>query len=115
MYLFTGSKSTGGFCVTRKGLLAPSKLSNILNDNPSLAEYTQSPGKFTAYKGRAYCWTYISDNAEIVLTEEMMEFLKLSPGMKLLSVRSSNIAFTMGAKGPLIEKAKAYPGEMPEF
>lgn len=45
----------------------------------------------------------------------MMEFLKLSSGMKLLSVRSSNIAFTMGAKGPLIEKAKAYPGEMPEF
>jgi len=105
VYLFTGSKSTGGFCVTRKGLLAPSKLSNILNDNPSLSEYTQSPGKFTAYKGRAYCWTYISDNAEIVLTEEMMEFLKLSPGMKLLSVRSSNIAFTMGAKGPLIRSA----------
>ena len=23
IYLFTGSKSTGGFCVTRKGLLAP--------------------------------------------------------------------------------------------
>ena len=23
---FTGSKSTGGFCVTRKGLLEPSKL-----------------------------------------------------------------------------------------
>ena len=26
VYLFTGSKSTGGFCVTRKGLLEPSKL-----------------------------------------------------------------------------------------
>ena len=26
VYLFTGSKITGGFCVTRKGLLHPSKL-----------------------------------------------------------------------------------------
>ena len=30
VYLFTGSKITGGFCVTRKGLLHPSKLGHIL-------------------------------------------------------------------------------------
>lgn len=30
VYLFTGSKVTGGFCVTRKGLLEPSKLGHIL-------------------------------------------------------------------------------------
>lgn len=34
--LFTGSKSTGGFCVTRRGLLHPSKLSHILDDTPAL-------------------------------------------------------------------------------
>ena len=33
VYLFTGSKSTGGFCVTRKGLFEPSKLGHILTDN----------------------------------------------------------------------------------
>ena len=52
-YLFTGSKMTGGFCVTRQGLL--------------------------------------------------------------LSVRSSDIAFTMGAKGPLLEKAAQLDGEIPQF
>ena len=36
VYLFTGSKSTGGFCVTRKGLLKPSKLGHILTDHPDL-------------------------------------------------------------------------------
>ena len=30
VYLFTGSKVTCGFCVTRKGLLLPSKLGHIL-------------------------------------------------------------------------------------
>ena len=36
IYLFTGSKSTGGFCVTRQGLLLPSKLGHILAETPEL-------------------------------------------------------------------------------
>ena len=35
--------------------------------------------------------------------------------MELLSIRSSDIAFTMGAKGPLLEKAENYDGEIPLF
>ena len=38
-YLFTGSKSTGGFCVTRRGLLLPSELGHILTETPALARY----------------------------------------------------------------------------
>ena len=33
--------------------------------------------------------------------------------MELLSTRSSDIAFTMGDKGPLLEKAENYDGEIP--
>ena len=36
VYLFTGSKSTGGFCVTRKGLLESSILGHILVDTSAL-------------------------------------------------------------------------------
>ena len=32
--------------------------------------------------------------------------------MELLSIRNSDIAFTMGAKGPLLEKAENYDGEI---
>ena len=45
----------------------------------------------------------------------MMAFLRLRPGMRLLSIRSSDIAFTMGAKGPLLEKAERFNGEIPLF
>ena len=34
---------------------------------------------------------------------------------RLLCVRSSDIAFTMGAKGPLLEKAAQLDGEIPQF
>ena len=115
VYLFTGSRSTGGFCVTRRGLLLPSRLGHILTETPELLDYSAPPGAFLTYKGRAYCWIEISKGGEIRLTERMLAFLCLEPGMRLLSIRSSDIAFTMGAKGPLLEKAERFDGEMPLF
>ena len=56
IYLFTGSKVTGGFCVTRKGLLEPSKLGHILTDNPALQNYQTAEDEFVKYKGRSCCW-----------------------------------------------------------
>ena len=115
VYLFTGSKCTGGFCVTRRGLLLPSKLGHILTENPALLQFTAPPGRFLPYKGRAYCWAPISEAGALRLTEEMQTVLQLEPGMRLLAIRSSDIAFTMGAKGPLLEKAARFQGEIPLF
>ena len=106
VYLFTGNKITGGFCVTRKGLLQSSKLGHILCDMPELKNYTAKQGEFIKYKGRSYCWVDISDKGVIYLTEGMMNYLDIKPNMQLLSIRSSDIAFTMGAKGPLLKKAE---------
>ena len=115
VYLFTGSKMTGGFCVTRQGLLLPSKLGHILTGTPALLNYEIPAGAFLPYKGRAYCWAAISASGEIALSEEMLSFLHLEPDMRLLCIRSSDIAFTMGAKGPLLEKAAHFDGEIPLF
>ena len=112
VYLFTGSKVTGGFCVTKKGLLEPSKLGHILTDNPALLNYRTAEGEFVPYKGRSYCWVNISENGVIQLSHEMMNFLNLRIGMELLSIRSSDIAFTMGAKGSLLEKSENFDGEI---
>ena len=112
VYLFTGSKVTGGFCVTRKGLLEPSKLGHILTDNPALLNYQTAEGEFVKYKGRSYCWVNISENGVIQLNQQILNFLNLKIGMELLSIRSSDIAFTMGATGPLLERANNYEGEI---
>lgn len=114
VYLFTGSESTGGFCVTRKGLLYPSKLGHILEETPALLNYASKPGEFIRYKGRSYCWVDISQEGRLVLTKAMMDFLNIASGTKLLSIRSSDIAFTMGARGPLLRRAQNYSGEIPE-
>ncbi len=112
VYLFTGSKVIGGFCVTRKGLFEPSKLGHILTNNPALQNYHTPEGKFVKYKGRSYCWVNISENGVIQFNQPLLDFLNLKIGMELLSICSSDIAFTMGAKGPLLEKVENYEGEI---
>ncbi|WP_232050923.1 hypothetical protein [Arabiibacter massiliensis] len=67
------------------------------------------------YKGRSYYWTDMSEDGKITLTKDMLAFLGIVPGDVLLCIRSSDIAFTMGAKGPLVEKACAYQGDIPVF
>lgn len=115
VYLFTGSKITGGFCVTRKGLLAPSKLGHILMDNPALQNYQTKEGEWIQYKGRFYCWVTITKTGILQFNQEMLKFLDLDINTELLSIRSSNIAFTMGSKGPLLEKAEHYDGTIPIY
>ena len=115
IYLFTGSKSTGGFCVTRKGLLYPSKIGNILQDTPALLHYELQEGEFVPYKGRFYCWVKILPEGMITLPRPTAALLQVETGMALLSIRSSDIAFTMGAKGPLLEKAQNYDGVIDVF
>ena len=46
---------------------------------------------------------------------KIQQRFNLKPEMRLLSIRSSDIAFTMGAKGPLLEKAARFDGEIPLF
>ena len=96
--IFTGSKITGGFCVTSKQLLEQSKLKHILADCPALSQYTLDEGEFVRYKGRGYAWLYISQDGVVRLPENTMRYLNLSCGDILMAIKSSDIAFTMGQK-----------------
>ena len=113
--IFTGSKITGGFCVTTYPLLSNSKLRHILQECPTLRDCQLSEGEFIQYKGRKYAWLAIDKNGTVKLPQSTSEVLELHSGMELLSIRSSDIAFTMGAKGPLLEKAHNFHGEIKRY
>ena len=95
--LFTGSKSNNGFCVTRKGLLSPSKMGRVLLETPVLAEYEIPEGVFVRYKARHYCWVNMVGGKYISLKESTLSFLGLYPGGELQCLRSSNIAFAFAS------------------
>lgn len=115
VFFISGSKETGGFVVTRKELIYNSKIGNILKEMPALCNYELSKGRFLKYKGRLYCWTDISSDGIIIFEGEMLRILDIAVGTKLLSIRSSDIAFVMGAKGPLLDKADIYEGKIQTF
>ncbi len=78
-------------------------------------DYTSKPGRFLQYKDRWYTWCGISECGTIVLIEDMLAFLKIEAGMKLLSIRSSNIAFTMGAYCPLVDESIKHEDNIPLY
>ena len=115
VYLFTGAKATGGFCVTRKGLLLPSKLSPIRVGIGELGGYNNTPGGVGGGKGRSDSCGGVSPEGRLKLTGSMLERQKIAPGDELMCIRSSDIAFTLGHHGPLLERAENYRGEIPVY
>lgn len=102
--LISGSKRTGGFCVSGRTMIERSDLSGLFRQNPLLHDYKISEGEFVKYKGRLYCWINLNQDL-ITLSNNILKILDLKIGDKLLSIRGSDIAFVMGVKGPLIERA----------
>lgn len=114
IYIVSGSKQTGGFCVMTESLLSNSKLKNILEENPSLAKRSLREGALISYKGRKYGWLILKD-CSIQLSDSLMKDFEIKAGDRLLSIRSSDIAFTMGVRGSLIDKANSYIGEIETY
>lgn len=57
----------------------------------------------------------INKGGKFVFEDEMLRILDIAVGTKLLSIRSSDIAFVMGAKSPLLDKADIYEGKIQAF
>ena len=114
VYIVSGSKQTGGFCVMPKPLLSRSKLQHILKENQPLSDRNLQEGELIAYKGRKYGWLTLK-NGGVRLSESLMQALDIKTGDKLLAIRSSDIAFTLGVRGTLIQKAHEYKGEIAIF
>ena len=110
--LMSGSKATGGFCVSRPGLLANSIMGNLFKEYPALCDNKKSESEIVRFKGRYYCTVPVTQNEQIVLNTPHLKCFDIKAGDKLLSIRGSNIAFVMGVKGPLINMANNYKGEI---
>ncbi len=113
--LIGGSKTTGGFCVTTLPLLAPSKLGHMLSECPELRDRALPEGELVRYKGRSYTWLGIEAGGVVQFTAKLLSELDLHVGSELVAIRSSDIAFTMGAKGPLWERVRLFKGEIARY
>jgi hypothetical protein len=79
-----------------------------------LAERSLKEGELILYKGRTYGWLSLN-GTNVNLPQSLMDSLGVNIGDKLLAIRSSNIAFTMGFRGSLIDKANNFTGKIETF
>jgi hypothetical protein len=107
--LISGSKASGGFVVARRSFLKQSTLSGILSNNPELAQFRTKPGELIRYKGRLYCWVN-QNNGILKLPAEIMGTFCIQPNDNLLVIRGSNLGFVCAESGPLVKKARPFPG-----
>lgn len=115
LILISGSKISGGFCISTYQTLLASKLNNILKSNPKLMKRETLDGEAISYKGRRYCWTAFYDGEHIKLTEDMLKEFELKIGDNLLIIRGSNIAYDCIVKGPLVEMAQQSKKNIEKF
>jgi bifunctional DNA-binding transcriptional regulator/antitoxin component of YhaV-PrlF toxin-antitoxin module len=106
--LISGSKTSGGFGLTKYESLKESKLSVLLHRCPELAEFRIPEGTAIKYEGRTYCWVTISAMSLTVPIETLAQF-GIKPGDRLLAVRGSGLALGFIVRGPIVEEAKKHP------
>ena len=107
--LISGSKTTGGLVVARISMIKDSEISEVLENNPDLAHFRIKEGETIRYKSRLYGWAKLHDHGLIVLPQYTLTMFDIKPGDCLLSIRGSNLAFVLGVKGPIVEKAREQP------
>ena len=79
VYIVSGSKQTGGFCVMPEPLLSRSKLQHILKENQTLADRNLQEGELISYKGRKYGWLTLK-NGVVRLSDSLMQTLDIKAG-----------------------------------
>jgi hypothetical protein len=95
VFLITGSKTTGGFAVSKKAFMEKSIFNNIFIVYNDLGNYKTREGDFLKYKDRKYTWIPINNEGKIFLNQDILSSLSLKINGILLSIKSSNIAFMM--------------------
>jgi bifunctional DNA-binding transcriptional regulator/antitoxin component of YhaV-PrlF toxin-antitoxin module len=106
--LMSGSKTSGGFGLTKRESLRESKLSMLLERCPELAEFRIPEGAAIEYEGRTYCWVTMCEMSITVPVETLARF-GIGPRDSLLSVRGSGLALGFIVRGPIVEEAGRHP------
>lgn len=113
--LISGSRHTGGLCLSTVPLLKTSIMRGVFKVHPALANYTAPTGALLPYKGRLYGWCPVSPEGSVGPAPAALQTLGLATGVRLLAIRSSNIAITLGQRGTLIEAAQTHSGSIPIY
>lgn len=105
--LMSGSKTSGGFGLTKRESLRESQLSTLLDRCPQLAEFRIPEGTAIEFEGRVYCWIKMRD-MKITIPIGTLARFGVKPGDTLLAVRGTGLALGFIVRGPIAEEARRH-------
>ena len=107
--LFSGSKTSGGFGLSSVRILKNSIMNEVLEKNPSLANYEMPEGAIIESNNKKFCWLVIHKDRSIYIPPETLKAFGFEQNDLLLSGRGSHLAIGFIAKGPIYNEAKNHP------
>ncbi len=107
--IINGSRTSGGFGLTKTDILKKSALSALISDLPRLTEYAVPEGEIVRNRGRLFCWTAIGSGGGIRLPLETLGEYGLRPGDRLAVGRGSYLSIAFIARGTILEEALRHP------
>lgn len=113
--LISGSKTSGGFCVSRKGLLKRSVMGAFFSSYPEWERGTLPEGRCGQYKGRRFGWAIMRPDGTIQIPESALKSLRVHKGDSLLVVRGSRMGCALAVRGRIVETARKYAGSIPRY
>lgn len=85
LILISGSKISGGFCVSNYALMKDSIMSGLFTENPKIKDCSFNEGECIKFKGRLYCWIKNNPDRIIKLTAQAMSSFGVKPGDSLFN------------------------------
>lgn len=107
--LMSGSRTSGGFGLTKRSIIEKSKLANIVESLPELFSYRNGEGEAVESKGRTYCWTVINKDGGIRVPPETLSLYGIKAGDLLAVGRGSYMSIAFLVRGRIVEECFRHP------
>ena len=108
LILIAGSKTSGGFGLTKRETLKESRLFALLIGCPELTDFHIPAGTAIKYQNRTYSWVLMKENY-FTLPPDTLALFGIKSGNRLLVVRGSGLALGFIVRGPIVEEALKHP------
>jgi hypothetical protein len=107
--ILSGSETSGGFSINTPCSVANSKFGDRII---SLIGYIKESDEFTIKRQkivrageRFISWTNLLDDKSFYLSDDLMDFLGVHSGSRLLAARGSGVGMTFISRGPIYNEA----------
>lgn len=107
--IMSGSRTSGGFGLTRRDIIEKSSLALIIDTLPHLFDYSIAEFEIVTDKARSYCRTKIQNDGCIIVPLDTLSRFGINSGDLLAAGRGSRLSIAFIVRGSIMEECLKHP------